>query len=784
MFKDVKDMQISGGCYGDGTMLEGILSQRMNIVYGRNGSGKSSLAKAISDYANGVEDSRFSMSFSPELDDEAKDHMCVYSEDFVLDNVRLQKEGLEQIVMIGEQVDLSHREDILKAEKGKVGKSLDEARTKLAEYQEQKGSVEKSLINAIKDGYANREREFRGLTNRPKVNQDTISAIYQKRTEGSARSIAVLTNEIAEDTQRLLGAIDAQRVVWSAPDFNMPYMLQVCSSLLEKKVQQVELDERDRHLMAILTSPSLSHYVDDAKHDLIDAKATTCPLCQQPLTPLLLQDLEAQIRRVLNKEVEEYKSELADATDAVVDLDCRAPSFPVDVYDADIRSFDDAVAKINRALEEVRHRLQTKANNLFNSEEALDQNALRQLYVALEYSCVRLENDVRAFNRSIDDKKSLENDLKTKNQILAYWENRPLFDMYYAAIGNIDQTQLSIVEHEGRLKQIKDQLKDLESQRSQTKIAIDFINRCISSIFFDKDRLVLEQAQGKFVLRSRGMPVAPDSVSTGERNIIGLAYFFATLFKNTSEQNRFRRPYLVVIDDPVTSFDQDNRLGVMTFLKEQLTDLLVKSDDSKVLVMSHDQRTIDLLVGINGSAENYIKHKSGQTGHDDYYVYELHRRARRKVSQKTKSEYSQMLNLLYSFAQDDDPERIEYVGIGNTIRRVLETFSLMTFNTADYVRVVDSRNLWLRTPLDCDRERVKNVYRRMLTRIVLNPESHSATLIDQDSYESTFTRESLQKLAQCALTFIMCVNEQHLWTSLGRGWKDNVTGWFIQQVCN
>ena len=64
MFQDIKTIQIKGGCYDDGATLENILSQRLNIVYGRNGSGKSSLAKAIYDYAHDTENAKFEISFT------------------------------------------------------------------------------------------------------------------------------------------------------------------------------------------------------------------------------------------------------------------------------------------------------------------------------------------------------------------------------------------------------------------------------------------------------------------------------------------------------------------------------------------------------------------------------------------------------------------------------------------------------------------------------------------------------------------------------------------------
>lgn len=125
MFKDVKNIHIKGGCYNDGVDLDGILSQWLNIVYGRNGSGKSSLATAIYDFAHGTANPRFDISFEPELSADARSRIFVYGEDFVINNVKLADDGLEQIVMIGEQVGLSDREDGLKEEKRNVSQQID-----------------------------------------------------------------------------------------------------------------------------------------------------------------------------------------------------------------------------------------------------------------------------------------------------------------------------------------------------------------------------------------------------------------------------------------------------------------------------------------------------------------------------------------------------------------------------------------------------------------------------------------------------------------------------------
>ena len=141
-----------------------------------------------------------------------------------------------------------------------------------------------------------------------------------------------------------------------------------------------------------------------------------------------------------------------------------------------------------------------------------------------------------------------------------------------------------------------------------------------------------------------------------------------------------------------------------------------------------------------------------------------------------------MLCLLYQFACDEEPNKIEYVGIGNIIRRILETFSMMMLNNSDYVRMVDKVKFYV-PGYNYKGNAIREIYKNYLTRIILNAESHSSTQIDQNSYEGTFSRKSLQALARYTLTFIYTVNEQHLRSChLGDGWNEQLLEWNMKLV--
>ena len=70
---------------------------------------------------------------------------------------------------------------------------------------------------------------------------------------------------------------------------------------------------------------------------------------------------------------------------------------------------------------------------------------------------------------------------------------------------------------------------------------------------------------------------------------------------------KYASEYLIVIDDPVSSFDYGNRVGVMSLLRYQFGNILKGNVNSRILVMSHDLHSVFDLVKIR----NEKKKKNG-----------------------------------------------------------------------------------------------------------------------------------------------------------------------------
>lgn len=89
-------------------------------------------------------------------------------------------------------------------------------------------------------------------------------------------------------------------------------------------------------------------------------------------------------------------------------------------------------------------------------------------------------------------------------------------------------------------------------------------------------------------LKSNGKEVDPKKVSCGERNALALCYFFKEIAKETDVRAIYSDETFLVIDDPVSSFDMENKIGILSFLRWIIGQVLLGCPTTKVPVMTHD----------------------------------------------------------------------------------------------------------------------------------------------------------------------------------------------------
>ena len=112
MIEKVKGLSICGRCFSKKTNLTFFPNDndRIAIVYGKNGSGKSTISDGFSQIASGEDTEELSASLIDRADNEIdlvpESKIFVFNEKYIDENVKIDADGLGTIILLGGQVDL------------------------------------------------------------------------------------------------------------------------------------------------------------------------------------------------------------------------------------------------------------------------------------------------------------------------------------------------------------------------------------------------------------------------------------------------------------------------------------------------------------------------------------------------------------------------------------------------------------------------------------------------------------------------------------------------------
>lgn len=197
--------------------------------------------------------------------------------------------------------------------------------------------------------------------------------------------------------------------------------------------------------------------------------------------------------------------------------------------------------------------------------------------------------------------------------------------------------------------------------------ASDNINT-FSSIVFGENAISVKYVEGGYEIFKENEKVAPSSLSTGEQNVLSLCYFFAQMMDGEeygSIEKFLTGNRIIVLDDPLSSFDFDNKYGVIRLL-DYVMNLISKNDsESKLIIMTHDPET----------AIELSKIAIGRLGGEKVKCCEISNNDENTLLKNVKfdgiDEYKNILSKMYSFAVDE--EEVEKPA-PNEVRRVWEAF--------------------------------------------------------------------------------------------------------------
>ncbi len=772
MIKDIRGLKMSGANFDSLTKfdffnsheIDNIKTIKGTLLYGRNGTGKSSIARAFRKIAGENIPVITNAVFYDDVDkvvtltEEEKKQIFIFDEYYVEKNVKLQQDHLETIVMLGEAADITEKIEKAKSE-------LDDSKSRY----EQQGILyneycnidcvksplyfKRLLCNRLRgdDNWAGRDRKINNCRQNTSVKDDTYKKFVKLKPSKTK-------TELISDYEVKWKELEVARTGSSVINIRVPSITSLYTTfddetlqqLLALKIEKPKLSERERKLFELVQIKKIDEL--SQRMTIFQKKETIeCPYCFQKLMPDYKKALLESIEKVLSKVVEEHQNILRNYILDTIIIDL----IQYEKLEGHLECID-LITKINDAIQECNNNLEKKIENPYEPI-TMDVSIIKKLATQLITALGNLEKARVEYNKAAKKTEPIISELNDINSAIAYYDVVDLATQYDKQFKEYVEAKKLHEEFKLAYDLKKKEVEDLEAQRRNIQLALDAVNACMKYIFFADDRLRIEYVDGVYKLLSHGKSVKPCDVSVGERNIIGLSYFFTSILEGQEEKEAYGKEYLLVIDDPVSSYDIENKIGILSFLKYKLSVFLGGNMNTKALIMTHDLMTFYDIHKIFEEIVCACKQK-GYPNDPKFNRFELCKNKLSAFSYKKRQEYTEIIKAIYAYASGDSDE-YELV-IGNMMRQALEAFSTFEYKKGIEDVSTDTEILDL-----LPEQEYASYYKNLMYRLVLHGGSHREEQIKSMKdfqFFSVISEIEKKRTAKDILCFIYLLNAKHL----------------------
>jgi len=215
-----------------------------------------------------------------------------------------------------------------------------------------------------------------------------------------------------------------------------------------------------------------------------------------------------------------------------------------------------------------------------------------------------------------------------------------------------EESESTLTRLKNEASELKQKINTITGEIKNTKIPAEQINQDISRIL-GRDEL-------KFITASHGYQIfrhgeLAENLSTGEKNAIALIYFFNFL----GDMNVNIKESIVVLDDPISSFDSNFYYSTMGYIREKIKDV------GQLFIFTHNFSLLkDFKKMLKETRCYLLKRESGAP----ILVNES------KLMSSYHDEYAYLFATIFEFAKNPPEDETDYLPYPNMARRLLEGF--------------------------------------------------------------------------------------------------------------
>lgn len=769
MIEDIASIKIKGGIFETETDLpifekEKTQKPNFSLIYGKNGSGKSTISRGFRKITGDEELQIESMELldadgsTIEVCEEEKNNTYVFNEEFIEDNIKIEDDGLSAIVVMGAVKDV---DDNIKQIQPTYEKSLSEAQAQKEVFNKYSDSdnnlCPEYYINKMQEAlkgdnsWASRDAKIRNNKTNSKVRRNTYTQFVELHPTKSRDELVLVYDATMKKLEAAKsGSKRIETVVPTLETFEDTENDIV--NLLKEKIEKPVLSEREKSLFHILQDDNGNQKLTNIKNHFTGPQKITCPFCFQDVDEKYADDLVQSIEKILSKKVEEHQGKLLKARLSIFEVNLVAFN---ELSPEKVKECETKIGVLNSSIEQVNELINQKIENVY--KPILNEGfCLKNKYDECVASLEELEEARKSFNEKTTATKPLIKELTNVNNEIAYYDLKELYEKYQKQIAEKKTEEEKSNKLNQTANDLRKKIEVLEQEKKNARIAMKAINDDLAYIFFSKTRLRIDYDHDKYVLYSHERLVEPGNVSVGERNAIGLCYFFNRIMENKDEEKVFNSKYLLVIDDPVSSFDMENRIGILSYLKYKLGQYLKGNDKSKFLLFTHDMQTFyDMRHFVLELLSSKYKNGASKYVRD----WELKNKSVDKIDIQKRNEYTALLGTVFDYADAEEIDTQYSVSIGNVMRKVMEAFGTFVYKKGMAQLSTDESIMANLSKED------QAYYENLMYRLVLNTGSHmeeKVKTIDDMNFFDYISDADKRRTARDVICFLYKINPLHV----------------------
>lgn len=385
-----------------------------------------------------------------------------------------------------------------------------------------------------------------------------------------------------------------------------------------------------------------------------------------------------------------------------------------------------------------------------------------------------LEENWESIDRSLEGDVSIEvyQGIDSSWRKLSYWIMFLIFKKYNSVFQKISSRIISsgdkelFKEYKREIVRLEEDLSVLEGEleemnrKNSTRPVVNYINRLLGMVF-DKEVIRIKPAMnyGYHVKNGQEL-VKPSRLSVGEQNILSLCYFFATLAQGKSFTTHIQSGNLefslmenqiIVLDDPLSSFDDGNKYGVMSLLGYLCQSILDGASKTKLIIMTHDSSfALNMSKMVKAIDDSKLSCWDLQKDSSDVFI---------KSKFEDVDRYADMLRIMYDFAVPTQKNAV--VPTPNDVRRVWEAFLSFELGMTSIAEMGAMKNLSASFAKD---QRIERFVRIFIPQLFINSDSHSKSqVINGNLYlRPTLVGKPYEDFVKNILSFMHIIAPRHV----------------------